>query len=123
MTENKIAKNVIKMLEDIGFIKQGESFFVADIGTDDLKNILERISPNHFSPNGNRSLFLGHMYPNTEKEFWYATSNIQGTYRGYRCRNTYNSYDTGNIFASGKTCLECVERFIDNYITLSYNIS
>jgi len=123
MTENKIAKNVTKMLEDIGFIKQGESFFVADIGTDDLKNILERISPNHFSPNGNRSLFLAHMYLNRKDEFWYATSNIRGTYRGYRCRNTYDSYDTGNIFASGKTCLECVESFIDRYITLSYNIS
>ena len=123
MTENKLAKNIIKMLEDIGFIKYDESFFVADIGADDLKNILERLSPNHFSPNGNRSLFVAHMYPNTEKEFWYATSDVRGTYRGYRCRNETNSYDTGNIFASGKTCLECVERFIDKYITLSYNIS
>ena len=122
MKRNKMTREAIKIIRELGFEKIGTSFFTAGIGEEDNKKILEQLKPNHFTPNGNRSIFFGHMYPNTGVDaFWYATSDVRGTYRGYRCRTEYTSYDVGNIFASAKTCLECAEKFKNNYLTLEYN--
>ena len=121
MKENKMNKESVRLLEKLGFEKVGGSFFTAPLSEEDNKNILDNLKPDHFTPNGHRSIFFGHMYPNTEKEFWYATSDVRGTFRGYRCRNEYDGYDTGNIFASAKTLLKCTEKFIKNYTDLKYN--
>jgi len=118
---NEMAKDVVMLIEELGFIKIGKSFFDAPVGEEDNKNIIEHLKPNHFSPHGHRTIFFAHMYPDTPKEFWYATSDVRGTYRGYRCRREDYSHDAGNIFASAKTCLECAEKFKNNYLTLKYN--
>ena len=121
MSENKMDIKSIDLIEKLGFKKISESFFTADIGEADRENILNSMKPNHFTPDGYRSLFFAHMYPDTEKEFWYATSDVRGTYRGYRCRTEDNSCDAGNIFANAKNCIECAEKFKENYLSLEYN--
>ncbi len=77
---------------------------------------------NHFKPTF-RSIFISsEMYKGTDKSFFYITSSIHGRMRLYRCRNWFDT-EIGNIFASGKTLKEAVNKFEHNFKNFIYNRS
>lgn len=61
------------------------------------------------------------MYPGTDKNFIYITSNIHGKMRKYRTKNWYET-EIANIYASGKTLKEAIEKFEHNFKNKIYNI-
>jgi hypothetical protein len=118
-------KESVVLLQTAGFHQDTEmsNYFWRELEPDDRDMAIRHVLPNHFTPSYNfRGVFIAHMYENDkEREFWYATSNIRGTYRGYRCHNEYGDFDTANIFTSGKTCLDTVTMWLENYIKRRYN--
>lgn len=117
---------IISLMESAGFALEISDpdteklltslFFTIPISPDDLKNTLARLAPNHFTPRGYRSVAVFTSY---------VTSNIRGTFRGYKCRNEYSDYDTSNIFAytsnGNDTPVENVRLFLEMYKNLQYN--
>jgi hypothetical protein len=73
------------------------------------------VGKNHFTPRF-RSVFIGECANGS----FYVTSHIHGEWRGYRCRHK-EDVSIANIFASGKTELEAVEKFIHNFTNKIYN--
>ena len=57
--------------------------------------------------------------------FYYITSHIKGTLHRHRSRYCNDNPDAqfANIFASGKTLAEAVEKFVRNFKNRIYNIS
>ena len=74
----------------------------------------------HFRPKHRIIYVSGEMYPGTEKNFIYITSEIMGELRLYRHRYWYST-GMGNIFASGKTLDEAIEEFSYNLKHKIYN--
>jgi hypothetical protein len=122
MNENDIAK-----MKSIGFNLiphddnlldlMGDSLWFENesINPADLKVTLEKIAPNHFKPNSNhRGVFVGHIVHSTT-DFWYFSSYIRGTYRGYRCKNSYDWQDAGHVGASDVNLSQAVDKFVQNY--------
>ena len=115
----------VKLLTDAGFqchsFTETGMFFWKEAEEGDKEIAIINLLPDHFVPNSWRSVYIACMYEGTAGEFWYATSNIRGTFRGYRCRNIQTDFDTSNIFASGKTCFSAVSKWLDNYKNSRYN--
>ena len=90
-------------------------FFTIPLSQDDLNKTMKRIGKNHFTPRGYRSVSIFSRY---------ATSDIRGTFRGYRCRNETQDYDVSNIFAyvKGDNIVEHTKAFLEAYNNLDYNI-
>jgi hypothetical protein len=92
-------------------------FFTIPLSSDDLAKTMQRMGKNHFQPLGYRnvSIFAG-----------YVTSDIRGTFRGYKCRNSYDSHDTSNIFAythnDNDDPIGNTKLFIEKYSHLEYNV-
>jgi hypothetical protein len=118
-----------KELEKIGFTLDNASqvtgiiFFTRPIESDDLENVLNHISPNplkpnHFKPDGYRYAFFGQDV----NGHIYVTSNLSGTYRGYRCKNTC-SMTFGNVFSYGSftDILSATKQFVKDYTNRNYN--
>lgn len=114
----------ITLLKTAGFKRDTEvsTYFWRELESDDRDMAIRHLLPNHFAPLYDyRGVFIAHMYEGQgDKEFWYATSHIRGTYRGYRCQRE-DTCDTANIFASGKTCLIAITDWLINYNNRSYN--
>ena len=115
-----------ELLESAGFnlehFTDTSMYFTKELEIQDKQYAIEHLLPNHFTPNKWRSVFVAQMYPNNAGEFWYVTSVVGGTYRGYRCRNRSTDFTTANIFASGKTCLSAVTAWLRNYKDSRYNV-
>jgi len=97
-------------LKKLGFNMTDKNF-----GT--IKPEFYDVGKNHFKPTF-RSVYVAIC--DWQGGFVYITSGIVGTYRGYRCRNSYET-ELGNIFASGKTLTEAVKKFKYNFINKIYN--
>jgi hypothetical protein len=78
------------------------------------------VGKNHFKPLYRFIFVSSNMYPDTNKDFIYITSNITGQMRLYRCRNWFET-EIGNIFASGKTLKEAVDKFEYKFKNKIYN--
>ena len=113
-----------ELLEGLGFTGK-DNYLTAPIAEDDLENTINYLKPHHFTPAFGyyRGVFIAAPLEGSENQFWYVTSNIRGNFRGYRCRTITHDYDTSNIFASGKTCLEAVTKWVHNYTNRIYNRS
>ena len=114
-------------LEAVGFydeksndMAEHEWLLTKAINPEDLSHVKKIVGKNHFEPRGYRYLFIGTTRMAQGGNGYYATSNINGDYRGYKCRYSYDR-DIANIFASGYTLEECVNNFIDKYNRLEYN--
>lgn len=113
------AKLIKQTLEKLGFkmhVYEGvESPQFATIAAESYS-----VGKNHFTPRSRHVYVSTAMYPTTIKNFYYITSNISGMYRGYRCKNSYET-EIGNIYASGKTVKEALELFVYNFTHKIYN--
>jgi hypothetical protein len=113
-------KSVEEMLTEAGFtihkgLTEGESLF-ATIDAEPYS-----VKPNHFEPR-NRTLYVsGPMH--AHGTFYYATSCINGRWRGHRCKNWIENADVGNIFGSGRTQHAAVVQFLENFKAKTYNRS
>jgi len=76
----------------------------------------------HFKPQFRFIYISSECYPGTDKSFFYITSHIKGQMRHYRCQTWYDT-DIANIFASGKTLEEAIQKFTHNFNNKIYNIS
>ncbi len=97
-------------LKDLGFNMTSKDF-----GT--IKPESYSVKPDHFTPTF-RTVYVADC--DWRGGFCYVTSSITGTYRGYRCRNSYDT-EVGNIFASGKTRAEALAKFAENFANKKYN--
>ena len=66
-------------------------------------------------------LFVGHMYPGANKEFFYMTILRKDRVRKYRCR-TWNEYEANKIYASGNTAEKLIES-LNKWINKGYILS
>lgn len=80
------------------------------------------VGKNHFKPSYRYIFISSRMYPNTAKDFIYITSGITGSMRLYRHKTWFDT-EIGNIFASGKTLTEAIEKFEHNFTNKIYNQS
>jgi len=78
------------------------------------------IGKNHFVPKYRYIYISSEMYPKTDKNFVYITSNIVGSMRLYRHKNWFDT-NIANIFASGKTLSEAVVNFEVKFKAKEYN--
>jgi len=108
-------KKLIEALKAYGFKQDetGESlFFTCLLQLEDKRNVIKSMLPDHFKPSYDyRSLFLANVTGVLE-----AWDIMQ-----HRIYEDSYEYDSGNIFASGKTLTECVKNFLDVYRKLEYN--
>lgn len=90
--------------------------FDIPLSTEDREKTVLNMGKNHFSPSGYRSVAIFASY---------VTSDIRGTFRGYRCKNSYDGYDTSNIFAythnGNDNPVENTKLFLEKYSRLEYN--
>lgn len=121
--KKKDLKIIDKSMAEIGFFREtfvGQDDILAywrDLEDWDRENVINHLKPNHFTPTMKRMAFIGNGY---------VTSDIRGTLRGYRCRNSYERHDAGNIFAhSGNTgnIILAVQNFVIAYKNKEYNRS
>lgn len=124
----QIDQRELEALESNGFtlhtfdgVETTGLYFTARLRGKDRDAIIAHLQPNHFEPLPNRNLFIGRFHWRDGGTGFYATSNVCGTYRAYRAHRSTNDFDTGNIFAAGKTLAECINNFLDNYRILRYN--
>jgi len=121
-------ENEIKLMESVGFflvpevsvVMMGDSLWFERnmIHPNDIHRAINALAPHHFQASSTRGAYVAHMYADDpEKSFWYITSNLRGDYRGYKCRNVTQDFDTANIFGSGKTFLDAATAFVENYKT------
>ncbi len=105
----------MKILQNLGLNINNNHF-------GNIKPDFYNVSKNHFKPYF-RHVFIADCDWNGG--FVYITSNINninGLYRGYRCRNSYD-IEIGNIFALGKTLDEAKMKFEYNFKNKIYNKS
>jgi hypothetical protein len=116
-------KAIDKLMAEIGFFREtyvGQDDILAywrDVEDWDRENVINHLKPHHFVSTMQRMAFVANGY---------VTSNIRGTFRGYRCRNSYDGYDAGNIFAHSNNTgdiILAVQNFVIAYKNKKYNRS
>lgn len=117
MTELRVRKPVSN-ITIAGVNLRRDTKFGSYYGTTKAEKV--NTGKNEFIPSFRAIFVSGEMYPGTDKSFFYITSHIHGKMRLYRHRD-WNEADVANIFASGKTLGEAIEKFTHNFSNKIYN--
>jgi len=113
-------KQAITKLESLGFQFLPENGRWGTIEAEPYTNDL--IKNNHWSVKY-RSVYISSLnHRVTGDNFYYITSSIHGKYRRNRARK-YNEWNRefANIFVSGKTLEETINKFLEDFETKRYN--